>query len=363
MSIKPSKPSLQKKGPMKKGLAGARRRTVSVSTEDMVKRSYLAPGQTMPLVLEGATGSLEPIAWASHNRQSIEDDLVAHGAILFRNFGLKSEEDFQTFSRTLIPQRANYVEGSSPRISTGEKVYTSTEYPADQFVSMHNELSYAHKWPSKLIFFCHTAPPKGGETPIADSREVLRRLPEELVERFRQKEVRYVRNLHGGRGAGLAWQTVFESDDKDFVESYCREGEIQFAWNDEGGLWTEQHRPAIRRHPITGEEVWFNQVDQWHPSNLEEEVARVLLASHEPEELPIWSTFGEGTAFEDWEMEAVRKAFEDTMVRFPWQQGDALLVDNMLAAHGRMPFEGPRRILVAMGESGLQGKAPEGLGA
>ena len=33
------------------------------------------------------------------------------------------------------------------------------------------------------------------------------------------------------------------------------------------------------------------------------------------------------------------------------QQPDVLLVDNMLAAHGREPFTGPRKIAVAMGEA------------
>ncbi|MBD5633245.1 MAG: TauD/TfdA family dioxygenase, partial [Candidatus Eremiobacteraeota bacterium] len=33
----------------------------------------------------------------------------------------------------------------------------------------------------------------------------------------------------------------------------------------------------------------------------------------------------------------------------PWQRGDALWIDNMLACHGRSPFRGERRVLVAMG--------------
>ncbi len=33
---------------------------------------------------------------------------------------------------------------------------------------------------------------------------------------------------------------------------------------------------------------------------------------------------------------------------FPWQAGDVMVVNTMLAAHGREPFAGKCRILVAM---------------
>ena len=35
---------------------------------------------------------------------------------------------------------------------------------------------------------------------------------------------------------------------------------------------------------------------------------------------------------------------------FPWQQGDLMVLDNMLAAHGRSPYVGARQIAVAMGQ-------------
>ncbi|MFJ2902610.1 TauD/TfdA family dioxygenase [Streptomyces sp. NPDC087212] len=33
-----------------------------------------------------------------------------------------------------------------------------------------------------------------------------------------------------------------------------------------------------------------------------------------------------------------------------WNAGDLLLVDNVLVGHGRRPFTGPRRVLVAMSD-------------
>ena len=49
-------------------------------------------------------------------------------------------------------------------------------------------------------------------------------------------------------------------------------------------------------------------------------------------------------------------------VTFSRQRGDVLVLDHMLTAHGRRPFTGARRVLVAMGNSYLDavGRAPAG---
>ena len=46
----------------------------------------------------------------------------------------------------------------------------------------------------------------------------------------------------------------------------------------------------------------------------------------------------------------LREAYRRETVSFPWQKGDLLMLDNMLVAHGRAPFSGPRQILVGMAE-------------
>jgi alpha-ketoglutarate-dependent taurine dioxygenase len=60
--------------------------------------------------------------------------------------------------------------------------------------------------------------------------------------------------------------------------------------------------------------------------------------------------YGDGTAIENSVIEEIRELSWRTAVKFPWQEGDVLAVDNMLVAHARMPFKGPRKILVSMGE-------------
>ena len=330
-------------------LVGARRKAVQTSPNSLFQTRLFAEDQTLPLVVEPGVEDVDLIDWSRRSMEWIDQKLDKHGALLFRGFKVPSAEKFEELSRVIAPELVNYMEGSSPRIMVTERVYTSTEYPPEFFVSMHNELSYAHKWPSRIFFYCVVEPEQGGETPIADSRRVLELLPERLKQRFIDKKVMYVRNLHGGRGAGLAWQTVFETDNRSVVESYCREGDIDFEWTSDGGLRTRQIRPAIVRHPRTGELVWFNQVDQFHPSNLEPEVAKSMLKITAEEDLPINAYFGDGSPLDAGELAVVRDAFREAMVVFPWRLHDVLVMDNMLAAHGRMPFSGPRRVVVTMG--------------
>ncbi|MNT35177.1 Taurine catabolism dioxygenase TauD, TfdA family [compost metagenome] len=46
----------------------------------------------------------------------------------------------------------------------------------------------------------------------------------------------------------------------------------------------------------------------------------------------------------------MRAALEAETVSFAWQDGDVMMLDNMLIAHARNPFKGPRKVVVAMAE-------------
>ena len=105
-------------------------------------------------MVEPTSSDIDLVSWAEKDADFIEEKLLEHGGILFRGFGLSSLGDFDRATATLCLERVNYFEGSSPRVMLGDNVYTSTEYPPELFVSLHNELSYAHKWPRKILFFC-----------------------------------------------------------------------------------------------------------------------------------------------------------------------------------------------------------------
>jgi alpha-ketoglutarate-dependent taurine dioxygenase len=59
--------------------------------------------------------------------------------------------------------------------------------------------------------------------------------------------------------------------------------------------------------------------------------------------------YGDGTVISDADMENVRDAVWKNLVAYPWKEGDIVMVDNRFVSHGRLPYSGPRSIIVAWG--------------
>ena len=320
----------------------------------MIRTSFLNM-KRLPAVIELEGGERAGAGLASllslcRNRQGyLRAKVLEFGALLLRGYEVRTAAEFARFVRAFSNRPPlDYVGGASPRVKLGGGVYTSTEYPEHYTLSLHNELSYTYRWPAYLFFCCVTAAEHGGETPLGDSRALLKSIDGEVVDQFKAKKVRYDRNLHGGGGAGLSWQAAFETDDKAAVETYCRRGGVSFRWKGDGGLWLSQVRPATTTHPQTGEEVWFNQADGFHTSGMDRAYYEALSACLKEEDFPLNAYFGDGTPLDPAALAHVRGVMEREMVLFPWREGDVLVVDNVLTAHGRMPFSGPRKILLAM---------------
>jgi alpha-ketoglutarate-dependent taurine dioxygenase len=325
-----------------------RRKSVNLTQTSLVRESALAAGQSMPLVIEPTLDSVNLAQWAAGHRDYLEGLLLRHGALLFRGFRVENVERFEQFARAVSPELLDYRERSSPRTEVSRGVYTSTDHPADQSIHFHNEQSYTHSWPMKLWFYCAQAAREGGATPIADGRKVLSLIDPDVRQRLIEKRVMYVRNY--GDGLGLPWQTTFQTTSRAVVEEYCRRASIEFEWKSGDRLRTRQIFDTIVTHPKTGESTWFEHAMFFHISSLAPEVREAITNDFDDEDLPFNTYYGDGTPLEDSLLTAVREAYEQTAVRFRWQEGDVLLIDNMLTSHARDPYAGPRKIVVAMSE-------------
>lgn len=330
------------------GFVPGRRRAVTVSVEELVRSEPLSPERALPLLVRPASAGVDLKGWAEGSRDFIDTHLLHDGGILFRGFGVRSVPEFEDFVRAVGGDLLDYSYRSTPRTQVSGKIYTSTEYPADQSIPFHNEQSYTRSWPLKIAFFCVQPAQQGGETPIADSRRVHARIDPAVAERFERLGVMYVRNY--GDRLDLPWQDVFQTDDRGQVEAFCGRSGIACEWKDDGRLRTTQVCQGVATHPRTGEKLWFNQAHLFHVSSLPAAVRDELLADLGEEQLPRNTYYGDGSPIEDAALDAIRAAYAAEEVVFPWEEGDLLLLDNMLVAHARKPFAGPRRIVVGMAE-------------
>lgn len=269
--------------------------------------------------------------------------------MLFRGFEVAGLESFDAFVRGFGFAPISYEFGSSQRSKLTKGVYTSTEFPKNRSIPLHNEQAYTTAWPMKIWLHCVIASSVGGETPIADSRRIYQRIEPQIRERFERKRLLYVRNY--GTGMDLSWQQTFGTESRAEVEEFCRENGIATQWIGDKQLRTEQLVQGTAWHPVTRAPLWFNQAHLFHASSQGAEVMAMLLdVLGDARNLPRHVFYGDGTELEDSVLESIRGVLAEEAVKFPWQPGDIVMLDNMLAAHAREPFDGERKVVVSMAE-------------
>lgn len=306
----------------------------------------------LPLVLgpDGARGSTPSsvTAWVKSEVSHLRELRLRHGALLFRGFDFEALRDFEAFVSAFTPLQ-RYVGGASQRTNVEGKVYTSTDMAAHYEISQHHESAYTPQMPAIIGFFCGVPAATGGQTPLADARRVTARLPADLKERFAAKGLIYVNNLPDRFGFGKSWQAQFESENRAKVEETLRESGYEWIWKPDGGLRTLLRCEALLPHPETGERLWVNQADHWHPSGLRGEVRAKLGKVLSEENFPMNVTFGDGSPIPETDLAIARAAVHAEMRQFDWQKGDVVVCDNYLVSHGRRSYTGERKVYVALG--------------
>lgn len=297
------------------------------------------------------------VAWAAQQAEAIRGLVSRAGVVLIRGFDIATPEAFRALCQAIEPQLRPYTGGDSPRTGVADKVYTSTEYDAGLEVLLHNELSYAG-WSPRVVFFgCLVAASEGGETHIADGRAIYQTLPAGIVQQFESRGVAYLQHLwdaEGEPGIGKSWQETFESSNREAVEAYLERSGMSFEWTG-FGLRTRAPHSAVVAHPVTGEKCWWNQADQWHRGLAS--VKTSFGAGDDPRFDPATAgeqtlgnhvTYGDGGEIAVPDLETIRAVNRAVEIVFPWRAGDVMVIDNILTMHGRKPYRGPRRIVVAM---------------
>ncbi|MCZ1006983.1 TauD/TfdA family dioxygenase [Streptomyces lydicus] len=269
--------------------------------------------------------------------------LTEEKAIAFRGFDIPADTLDDVLDRVLPHRIGGALRPARERYI--DDVWSVGREQPHMAVRPYNEMSSTHAWPGRIALYCHTAPATGGPTMVVDGAIWLASLTLELRERF-APGVRYVRYLHDGVGFGVSWQRAFVTTRRDDVEVFLDGTGTEWRWTADGGIHISRVRPAVVTHPVTGADVWFNQVHRWHPAGRGpgDVLSRSLSADQRP-----WNvTLADGSAILTEEVTQICESAARATVDIPWGRGDLLLLDNVALAHGRRPFTGTRRVRVGM---------------
>lgn len=306
-----------------------------------------APDQGFFLALERRR-PVSTIEWFRRHREQIEGWLGTFGVIAFRGFEI-SLRDFEDIADVISPDQLDYVGGMAPRTPLGRGVFNSLELAADHVAPQHQEFSYNVRWPMRILFWCDTPAALGGATTVASARTLRGRLSPAIESTFKTRRVTYVRNFCPGMPY-KNYDETFGTTDRAQIAKTCEKLAVTPRWLSEDRLRLYQERPAFAVHPETGDEVFFNNAHLWSrqvfskvPSAWRK--TQELVDVNDPECL-FYNTLYADThrGIEDSVIDEILGLYEDIQMSHEWQRGDLLLIDNMLASHGRLTYQGERKV-------------------
>ena len=333
----------------------------------------------LPLIIEpDSDASVSHLKkWLSNNHASFLQKFYRHGAVLFRGFQADTPALFEEVALTVDANLNNDYLGTSPRdrVAGTTFVFSASELPGYYPIMQHCEMSYMTRPPVKLFFYCDVEPDYGGETPVCNFRKVYEQMDKNIRDEFDRKGVLTVRNYSGLNGSGKfnlwelkSWDKIFLTTDKAEVERQCRANEMDFEWKENGNLKITHLTPAAKKHPVTNETTWFNHLQVFHPQGglveyehihaRQQRVKTFLWAAFlkimvplknrtaSPADQSMNVLFGDGTPVPAAYVRHVEEVIWKNMLIFPWKKNDILAIDNFSTSHGRLPFEGKRRIMV-----------------
>lgn len=316
------------------------------SDHDSFPDSVPDAGDMIPVLAVDDAGCELPVL-AAAVRQLVDGLLPRHGGILFTGLPLTDRAGFERLVAGTGYDRLDYRGGIAVRRVDSEVALAASQEDHRITLSPHNEMAYLASYPRRVVFFCETQARVGGEVPVNDIRQTIKLLPDQVTNEFRERGIRYHRNLPRQSSAGeMGWVDTFGTDDKRTVERHLTASNYDFWWSAGDRLHYNYRRAALVAHPDTGEELWFNQVTELHSSYWR---SHPDFPSDLPEdEYPATTTYGDGTPLDEEFVAFLRGALWRTTRAVRMAPGDVLVLDNQVVQHGRFAFEGPRRHFVSL---------------
>ncbi|KAL4779068.1 hypothetical protein BJX76DRAFT_365539 [Aspergillus varians] len=333
------------------------------------------PNTTIPLALKPSSSRQPTLKSTISTIQSLQRTktltslLAKHGTLLFRGLPIHSASDFSAFAHAFGYKPHEIIGIVVDRPLLAPNVAPANEAPKEVRIYNHNESPQVPHAPEYIFFYSHKAPAKGGETPISSSLELFHRARAEipefidlLAEKGIRSQVTYKveRQYVGGSTLRQAFgKEIVDGDDEgtkktkveEQIERYGRGEFTTFEWtsdqNGEGdgdGLILTHRLPVIRTQPGTNLPTLFTGLAAYYKNTIAANQGSSSGRKNVAHQL-----FGDGTPIPEEYLATLARITDEIRVLHRWQEGDVLVYDNIIAQHGREPWEGEQgdRVVLA----------------
>ncbi|PGH07795.1 hypothetical protein AJ79_06183 [Helicocarpus griseus UAMH5409] len=282
--------------------------------------------------------------------------LAQHGTLLFRGLPIRNAEDFSKFAHSFGYKPHEIIGIVVDRPFLAPNVAPANEAPKEVLIYNHNESPQVPHAPEYIFFYCHRAPKKRGESPIASSVELFHRAQQEIPEfiaELAEKGIlsrvtyKFQKQYEGGSTLKQAFGKEIKEDDDEAtrrakieaqIARYGRGKHTTWEWTDDGIVLT--HRlPSIRTQPGTNFPALFTGLAAYYKNAQVNSGARKNVTQQ---------LFGDGTAIPEKYLAHLAIITDEIRVLHKWQEGDVLVYDNTIAQHGREPWEGEQEDRVVL---------------
>ena len=286
-------------------------------------------------------GSLE-----SEQQAHVESLLDDHGFVLFRGFDIVDHHCFHQVVDSFGYPNFRYADSFSNAVRTNRtnRVFTANEALPSVEIFLHHEMAQTPYFPSHLFFHCEQAAAVGGATPLCRSDVLLEKLTQQLPEfvaRCRAHGARYSLTMpaeaDATSGQGRSWRQTLNVDTKEAAEARLAALEYDWQWLPDDAIRTTTPALSLIRRAPSGDEVFFNQL-----------IAAFCGWQDQRNEGTRSVTYGDGSVFDDADVQSAVEIAYDLAFDLPWESGDVALIDNYQVMHGRRPFSGRRSVLASL---------------
>ena len=327
--------------------------------DDAVDCHPRAAGQP-PLFIVARDGAFagidDALAWIRKHRPALDRLIQTHGGVVLRGFPIATSEDFSAAIGLFPEFSGNYQGGAAARRPVAKGVYEATQRTGDQKIPIHQEMFYVRDYPPRLAFFARKVAEQGGETTIANMRAITAALPPAIRAKLEQHGIRNVRNFAAKTGSTeqnrlmdkRGWDFAFYTESQEEVDAICARRHMRPHWHEDGSLTVFNQEDAFVVHPATGERVYRSglHLDHFYRGSYDNTGAAAELRASQ--KFPSGAFLGDGSELDRAEDAELCAVVDRYTYQWPWQNGDLMLLDNLLTGHGRNPFEGTRATEVAM---------------